>query len=74
MEKIKTAMQHIRKKCLDCCCNKFTEVDMCTAVACPLYPFRHGKHPSTMLRKEPEKEVSGGYWKVEKREARKKDE
>jgi hypothetical protein len=39
----KTAMKAIRAKCLDCSYNA-QEVKMCTAVDCPLWPFRLGKN------------------------------
>ena len=35
----------IREKCLDCCCGSWFEVEKCTAVNCPLYPWRMGKNP-----------------------------
>jgi hypothetical protein len=37
----------IRAKCLDCCCNQQAEVGRCTAVACPLWPYRMGTNPFT---------------------------
>ena len=33
----------IRKKCLDCCCGQQVEVRLCTAVECPLFPYRMGR-------------------------------
>lgn len=30
----------IRAKCLDCCCWQRREVQLCTASACPLWPYR----------------------------------
>ena len=35
----------IREKCLDCCCGSPNEVKLCTAVNCPLHPWRMGKNP-----------------------------
>jgi hypothetical protein len=35
----------IRAKCLDCCCWQPGEVAQCTAVHCPLWPFRMGDNP-----------------------------
>ena len=35
----------IREKCLDCCCGSWYEVEQCTAVRCPLHPWRMGKNP-----------------------------
>jgi hypothetical protein len=40
-------MQAIRAKCLDCCCGQFSEIRLCEAVNCPLWPFRAGSHPYT---------------------------
>ena len=34
-----------RAKCLDCSCYQASEVRLCAAVKCPLWPFRAGKHP-----------------------------
>ena len=35
----------IRLKCLDCCGGSSNEVKLCTAVNCPLHPFRFGTDP-----------------------------
>jgi hypothetical protein len=35
----------IRAKCLDCCGGSSTEVKLCGAFECALYPFRFGKNP-----------------------------
>jgi len=35
----------MRLKCLDCCNDSPTEVRLCTAVDCPLWPFRMGTDP-----------------------------
>ena len=35
----------IREKCVDCCCGNMAEVARCTAVNCPLHPWRMGKNP-----------------------------
>ena len=35
----------IREKCVDCCCGSWLEVEKCTAVNCPLHPWRMGKNP-----------------------------
>ena len=35
----------IRAKCKDCCSGSESEVKLCTAVACPLWPYRMGKNP-----------------------------
>ena len=31
---------------MDCTCNQPKEIRMCTAVTCPLYPYRMGTRPS----------------------------
>ena len=38
-------LRAIRDKCLDCSCYQPSEVRLCEAVKCPLWPFRAGKHP-----------------------------
>ena len=43
-------MQAIRRKCLDCSGQQMMEVKLCGVVACPLWPFRAGKHPYTTTR------------------------
>ena len=40
-----TPIKAIRAKCLDCCCGHPSEVRICTATKCPLYPYRMGKRP-----------------------------
>src|SRR4051794_36517045 len=40
-------LEAIRLKCLDCCCYQRSEVRLCEAIGCPLWPFRAGKHPYT---------------------------
>ena len=42
---ILTPIKAIRAKCLDCCCGHPSEVRICTAIKCPLYPYRMGKRP-----------------------------
>jgi len=37
----------IRKKCIDCCCGQIVEIQKCTCTACPMWPFRSGRHPYT---------------------------
>lgn len=37
-----TRTQAIHRKCLDCCCGSHTEVRLCTAQKCPLFPYRMG--------------------------------
>ena len=43
-------MQAIRRKCLDCSGGQIVEVKLCEAIACPLWPFRAGRHPYTKTR------------------------
>lgn len=40
----------IREKCLDCCGQQPSEVRLCEAVKCALWPFRSGQHPYTSAR------------------------
>ena len=35
----------IRAKCIDCCGDQISEVRKCTAMGCPLWPYRMGKSP-----------------------------
>ena len=37
----------IREKCLDCCCQDSKEVRRCSAIDCPLHPFRMGTESRT---------------------------
>lgn len=34
----------IKAKCMDCCCGQRQEVLLCSAVSCPLWPYRTGKN------------------------------
>jgi hypothetical protein len=43
--KPQSPLRAIRDKCLDCSCYQVSEVRLCEAVKCPLWPFRAGKHP-----------------------------
>ena len=46
MEKVETnPVKIIRLKCIDCCCGSVSEVRLCTAKNCPLWPWRMGKNP-----------------------------
>ena len=38
-------LRAIRYKCLNCSCSEVSEVRLCEAAKCPLWPFRAGKHP-----------------------------
>jgi hypothetical protein len=43
--KARGPLRAIRDKCLDCSCSQVSEVRLCDAAKCPLWPFRAGKHP-----------------------------
>ena len=43
-------VEAIRRKCLDCSGGQATEVKLCEAVTCALWPFRAGRHPYTKTR------------------------
>ena len=45
-ETITSPIKAIRAKCLDCCCDQLSEVKLCPAKDCPLWPFRLGKNPN----------------------------
>jgi len=38
-------LKAIRTKCFDCSYYQVTEIRLCEAINCPLWPFRAGKHP-----------------------------
>jgi hypothetical protein len=38
-------LRAIRAKCIDCCYYQISEVARCTAINCPLWPFRMGTNP-----------------------------
>jgi hypothetical protein len=38
-------LKAIRAKCIDCCRGAVSEVAKCTAINCPLWPFRMGANP-----------------------------
>ena len=38
-------LKAIRAKCFDCSGYQVSEVRLCEAVKCPLWPFRPGRHP-----------------------------
>ena len=48
----------IREKCLDCCCGSWPEVEKCTAVRCPLHPWRMGKNPYRKPQSEEQRAAS----------------
>lgn len=41
-----TPIKAIRKKCLDCQGNHYSEVRNCVDHTCPLLPYRMGKRPA----------------------------
>lgn len=41
----KPLLKVIRAKCLDCCVHQPSEVRLCNATDCPLWPYRMGKNP-----------------------------
>jgi hypothetical protein len=43
----------LRDKCIECCCHQFGEVRKCTAVGCPLWPYRLGKNPFSNRKGNP---------------------
>lgn len=43
-------IQAIRAKCIDCSVEQPSEVRLCEAVNCPLWPFRAGLHPYTSAK------------------------
>jgi hypothetical protein len=38
-------LKALRARCIDCCAAQPREVRLCTAVACPSWPFRMGSNP-----------------------------
>ena len=53
-----TRSKAIRLKCLDCCCGSPGEVRNCTAVNCPLFPYRMGREDKGMYEDGVDEEVS----------------
>lgn len=50
-ENVLSRSKAIRQKCLDCCCWQMSEVRLCTATKCPLWPYRMGtlsKNPAKL--------------------------
>ena len=39
-------LKAIRARCLDCSCHQPSEVTLCTARGCALWPYRSGKDPN----------------------------
>jgi hypothetical protein len=48
----KSPRKAIKIFCLECCGYSSKEVDLCTGVACPLYPYRQGGWPGKGQKKE----------------------
>lgn len=42
---IKSPLEAIKAKCLDCVCGQPSEVELCTITDCSLHSFRFGKNP-----------------------------
>jgi hypothetical protein len=38
-------LKALRLRCIDCCADQPSEVRLCTAIACPSWPFRMGANP-----------------------------
>ncbi len=53
---ITNPLKAIRAKCIDCCGFQTKEVRLCTAVNCPIHPFRFGKNPFRKTREMTEEE------------------
>ena len=48
-------LKAVRQKCLECSGGSSHEVLTCILTDCPLWPFRFGRRPKTVLRKRPER-------------------
>ena len=55
-DNITNPVKAIRAKCIDCCCGSTAEIKECSAVKCPLYPFRFGKNPYRQRREMTEEQ------------------
>ncbi len=51
-------LKALRARCIDCCAGSRHEVRLCTAVACPAWPFRMGANPYRTKRELSEEERS----------------
>lgn len=51
-KQITSPIKAIRAKCIDCCCNQYTQVEACDSIICPLHPFRLGKNPYSKRKTE----------------------
>ena len=43
-------LRAVRAKCVDCCCHQSSEVKLCTAKGCELWPYRLGMDPNPSRR------------------------
>lgn len=50
--KLLTPIKAIRKNCLDCMAGSAHEVKLCPSNDCPLYQYRFGHRPSTLIKKQ----------------------
>lgn len=46
-----TPLHAIRAKCIDCSAGQLSEVRLCEAISCAIWPFRAGTHPYVQRRK-----------------------
>jgi len=46
MSKGLTPLRTIRRKCYDCSCHQPGEIRFCSAIECPLWPYRLGHRPT----------------------------
>lgn len=53
----KSYLKQIRRKCLDCSGENFDEVKFCGIPDCPLWFFRFGKHPRTVISSKKAKTI-----------------
>lgn len=47
INKARSSISAIRRKCLECTCNQVNEVRFCPVRSCPLYTHRFGKTPTS---------------------------
>ncbi len=61
----------IRAKCKDCCSGDESEIRKCTAVSCPLWPYRMNKNPfrTRELSEEQRAVVSERFRKIREQKA-----
>jgi hypothetical protein len=51
-------LKALRARCIDCCADQPSEVRLCTAVACPSWPFRTGKNVWARERSEAQRDAA----------------